>query len=414
MLGCRAGFAQLVKEKNPLGVSTHCFIHRQVLAAKTLAKGVQEHLSSVIKVVNFIKGSALQTRLFYKLCKDMGAVHSSLLFHTKVQLLSKSNMLLRFFNLRAEVNGFLKTHNKPRLLASMQVEGFHQCLAYLIDIFGSINEVNTKMQGRDRNVLNVTDSIDAFKDKLKLWVERLATGNVRVSFPVLHSLVDKKAPSASLLTDIKHYLNSLIAEFERYFPKLDPRTEQLMSLTRDPFRCNVHEIPEQLEEEFLELTNNFALKDDFKELSIEHFWVQTQRLYPNIGLAAFKMIIPFASTYLCESVFSAMLTIKSKSRSRLEVEADLRCALSTTIPNIKFLQDVKQLVACSLRSNDIQLQELFFYFIPDRLITSKHSDCTDNANHFQVPVYDLFYHKQLQNQKKTFTEGVQKCQNHLE
>ncbi|XP_067949419.1 zinc finger BED domain-containing protein 5-like [Watersipora subatra] len=217
------------------------------------------------------------------------------------------------------------------------VEGFHQCLAYLVEIFGSINEVNTRMQGRDRNVLNVTDSIDAIKDKLKLWVERLATRNVRVSFPVLHSLVDKKAPSASLLTDIKHHLNSLIAEFERYFPKLDPRTEQLMSLTRDPFRRNVHEILERLHEELLELTNNSALKDDFKELSIGHFWVQAQRLYPNINLAAFKMLIPFASTPLCESAFLAMLTIKSKSRNRLEVEADLRRALSTKTPNIKIL-----------------------------------------------------------------------------
>ncbi|XP_067943175.1 protein FAM200C-like [Watersipora subatra] len=48
MLGCHAGFAQLVKEQNPLVVSTHCFIHRQAPAAKTLPKGLQEHLSSVI------------------------------------------------------------------------------------------------------------------------------------------------------------------------------------------------------------------------------------------------------------------------------------------------------------------------------------------------------------------------------
>ncbi|XP_067943428.1 uncharacterized protein [Watersipora subatra] len=139
------------------------------------------------------------------------------------------NMLLRFFNLQEEVNEFLKTHNKLKVLASMQVEGFHQCLAYLVDILGSINEVNTKTQ------------------------------------------VDKKAPSVSLLTNIKHHLNSLIAEFERYFSKLDSRTKQLMSMTRDPFRRNVNEIPEQLQEEFLKLTNNSALKDEFKELSIEHY-----------------------------------------------------------------------------------------------------------------------------------------------
>ncbi|XP_067943017.1 protein FAM200C-like [Watersipora subatra] len=152
MLGCRAGFTQLVKKKNPFLVSTHCIIHRRALAAKTLPKGLQEHLSSAIKVVNFIKGSALQTSLFHKLCKDIDAVHSSLLFHTEVQWLSKGNMFLHFFNLRAEVNEFLKTHNIPKLLASMQVEGFHQCLAFLVDIFGSINEVYTKMQGRDRIV----------------------------------------------------------------------------------------------------------------------------------------------------------------------------------------------------------------------------------------------------------------------
>ncbi|XP_067941117.1 protein FAM200A-like [Watersipora subatra] len=169
-------------------------------------------------------------------------------------------MLLCFFNIRAEVNEVWKTHNKTKLPTSMQMEGLNQCLAYLVDIFGSINGVNTKMQGRDRNVLNVTDSINAFKDKLKLLVERLVTGNVRVSFPVLHSLVDKKAPSASLLTDIKHHVNSLIAEFERYFPKLDPRTEQLMSLTWNLCRRNVHEILEQLQEEFLELTNNSLVK----------------------------------------------------------------------------------------------------------------------------------------------------------
>ncbi|XP_067945074.1 protein FAM200B-like [Watersipora subatra] len=113
----------------------------------------------------------------------------------------------------------------------MQVEGFHQCLAYLVDIFGSINEVNTKVQGRYRNVLNATDSINAFKDKLKLWVKRLATGNI--------SFI---------------YGSAFISSRERW--------------------RNVHEIPEQLQEEFLELTINSALKNDFKGISIEHFWVQ--------------------------------------------------------------------------------------------------------------------------------------------
>ena len=42
-------------------------------------------LSEVIRVVNFIKASALNNRLFDQLCTDMGAEHTHLLFHTEVR-----------------------------------------------------------------------------------------------------------------------------------------------------------------------------------------------------------------------------------------------------------------------------------------------------------------------------------------
>ena len=35
MLGCRSGFVALVKEGTPAIITTHCFIHRQPLVAKT-------------------------------------------------------------------------------------------------------------------------------------------------------------------------------------------------------------------------------------------------------------------------------------------------------------------------------------------------------------------------------------------
>ena len=49
------------------------------------------------------KSSALNTRLFSKLYKDMDADHTALLYHTQVRWLSKGNMLSRIIELREEV-----------------------------------------------------------------------------------------------------------------------------------------------------------------------------------------------------------------------------------------------------------------------------------------------------------------------
>ena len=40
---------------------------------------------------------------------------------------------------------------------------------------------------------------------------------------------------------------------------------------------------------------------------------------------------------LCKSGFSALVSMKTKFRNKLECEADLRCALSSTKPRIKRL-----------------------------------------------------------------------------
>ena len=67
-----------------------------------------------------------------------------------------------------------------------------------------------------------------------------------------------------------------------------------------------------------------------------------QRGYPWLGIHALNILVPFSSTYMCECGFSALLTIKSKARNRLDVESDIRCALSTTSPDIEQLVAKKQ------------------------------------------------------------------------
>ena len=90
-------------------------IHRYALASKTLPVHLQDVLSSVIKIVNFVKGSALQTRLFRRLCKEMGSEHETLLFYTQVRWLSKGNVLRRVFEMREEIQLFLEIKGKQNL-----------------------------------------------------------------------------------------------------------------------------------------------------------------------------------------------------------------------------------------------------------------------------------------------------------
>ncbi|XP_076049506.1 zinc finger BED domain-containing protein 5-like [Oratosquilla oratoria] len=146
MRGLRSGFVTKVKEKYPSVMSTHGILHREALASRTLPVEMMDVLNVAIKIVNFVKAGALNSRLFKLLCKDMESEHEALLFHTNVRWLSKGNMLGRLYELR-EVEIFLDSQQKVDLYDKFQSEGFHTTLAYLVDIFEALNAVNLKLQG---------------------------------------------------------------------------------------------------------------------------------------------------------------------------------------------------------------------------------------------------------------------------
>lgn len=75
LLGSESGFMPLLKTKNPDIVTTHYLIHRVGLAFKTLPAPLTPTLNIVIHIVNHIKGGALNTTLFRRLCQYMDAAH---------------------------------------------------------------------------------------------------------------------------------------------------------------------------------------------------------------------------------------------------------------------------------------------------------------------------------------------------
>ena len=59
MLGNRYGFATMLKAKIPELKVAHCLLQRQALAFKTLTTCLKDTLNSCVKIVNYIRGHAL-------------------------------------------------------------------------------------------------------------------------------------------------------------------------------------------------------------------------------------------------------------------------------------------------------------------------------------------------------------------
>lgn len=142
-------------------------------------------------------------------------------------------------------------------------------------------------------------------------------------------------------SEIISHLDSLDEQFERYFPEL---TQEDAALVRNPFSSSldVASLPDEIQDEYLDLRNDSSSRDLFREKDLNQFWCIMYESYPKVALLALKILVPFASTYLCESGFSTLLQIKTKTRNRLNVEDDMRLALSQTQPRITKLVAQKQ------------------------------------------------------------------------
>ena len=87
-------------------------IHREALVFKTLPTNLHSVMKQVIEVVNFLKASSLQSRLFTQLCQEMNSKFKFLMFHTEVRWLSKGKALKRVCLLKAEICSFLDAQKK--------------------------------------------------------------------------------------------------------------------------------------------------------------------------------------------------------------------------------------------------------------------------------------------------------------
>jgi hypothetical protein len=85
MTGSIKGFITIAKNQNPNINTTHGFLHREALDAKSIVNELMIVLDQVVKMVNFIKSRPQKIRLFSQLCESMESDHYTLIIHTEVR-----------------------------------------------------------------------------------------------------------------------------------------------------------------------------------------------------------------------------------------------------------------------------------------------------------------------------------------
>ena len=144
----------------------------------------------------------------------MGANYSNLLLHTEVRWLSRGKALSRVYELKDEMLSFFSLEKQEEFCELLHDCNWVSKLAYLVDIFDHLNNVNSKMQGKNENLLTSTEKMKALREKLKIWSLRVKNGN----FDMLSHFSEMK--NKEVVPLITQHLESLEEKIEKYFPSL--------------------------------------------------------------------------------------------------------------------------------------------------------------------------------------------------
>jgi len=124
------------------------------------------------------------------------------------------------------------------------------------------------------------------------------------------------------------HLDALISHFEKYFSE----DMEKHNWIRNPFVDNAN-VPQRFTsleaEQFIDLSSDLTLKSIYNSNSFISFWVKARSEFPLTGCKAIRVLV---TSYLCKAGFSAVAVIKSKYRNKMDIESDIRVAMSNNAP----------------------------------------------------------------------------------
>ena len=141
------------------------------------------------------------------------------------------------------------------------------------------------------------------------------------------------------------HLNALISHFEKYFSEDMEKHNWIRNHFVD--NANASQGFTSLEaEQFMNLSSDLILKSLYNLNLFVSFWVKARSEFPLVGCKALRVLLPFATSHLCEAGFSAVPVIKSKYRNTIESKRDMRVAISNIAPQFNKMC-IEQIAHCS-------------------------------------------------------------------
>ncbi|GFV85588.1 zinc finger BED domain-containing protein 5 [Trichonephila clavipes] len=179
-------------------------------------------------------------------------------------------------------------------------------LSFMTDIFQKLNKLNLSLQGKQTTIFQAFNKITAFKRKLEFWIICIGKREIE-SFTSLSELVsdnDSEMFQDDVFEELVTYRTSMRASFEKYFLEEQNKKMKLNSWIHNPFLPNLQKpesMSNEIYESLLEMSSDTSMESLFKTTPLNDFWCRIRDEYPMLSKMALNILLPFPTTYLCET-----------------------------------------------------------------------------------------------------------------
>jgi hypothetical protein len=360
MVGKNRGFVALLEEKigRPV-MKLHCIIHQENLCAKMSNSVLSGVMSTVTKIVNFLVARSSTThREFRIFLKEKKSEYNDVPLFCEIRWLSRGKILSRFVECIVEIRSFLM--KKGKVYPELEDKNWLAKLMFLTDITTHLNELNLRLQGPGKTVINLFEEWKSFVGKLDVYEGDIRTKTFRY-FSHLKKFSLNNQFNAS---EINVYMRVLRTQFRNRFQNFQLYGSMFSFLIKPDcgedfdlsmfdwidvkdFQMQMIDFKASLlwVSKFVDLRKLLETVEEKNDTVILECWESLPNKFSCLKNVAMALLSVFGSTYMCEQIFSHMRFILSPYRNRLTPEHSEACVqlkVSKYIPDIKKLSKCKQ------------------------------------------------------------------------
>ncbi|GFW04707.1 zinc finger BED domain-containing protein 5 [Trichonephila clavipes] len=141
---------------------------------------------------------------------------------------------------------------------------------------------------------------------------------------------------------IEYHLAMLAKNFKNIFFFAEDNLIASYEWVRDPFQNTPEGFSNTEEESFIDFTSSGEIKRQFCNKNSLSILGRSRDEFSELKTKAFRILLPFSTSYLCETGFSAVAALKKKYRTQLNIEKELRVSISNIKPSFENLCSARQ------------------------------------------------------------------------